>query len=254
METKYIESLKKIGLTKPEAKAYLTLIELKESQTGSLCKKSGISSSNIYPILEALIKKGFVSYRLQNNIKVYMPSNPEIINDIFKEKQKDLIEEGKDIKNLIESLKGKQRDKESFSKYRYFEGMSGIRAMWIGLTEELKTFPKEEEILVYTGVKKAYEGMLGLFEGFHKIRVKKGIKYRIIYPLEESEVAKRRKKQIAEVRFAKLDNEAEWGVMGKYFFIQYITRKVPRGFLIEDEIFAFTFKQVFNQIWKTAKS
>jgi len=51
----------------------------------------------------------------------------------------------------------------------------------------------------------------------------------------------------------KLDNEAEWGVMGNKFFIQYITQKVPRAFLIEDEIFAQSFKQVFNQLWKQAK-
>jgi len=164
MEEKYLESLKKVGLTKPEAKAYLGLIELKESQTGALCEKSKIPSSNIYSILDSLIKKGFVSYRMQNNIKVFMPSNPEIIKDIFKEKQKNLLEEGKEIENLIEGLKFKQGEKEAFSRYKYFEGMSGIRAMWIGLTEELYNFPKEEIILMYTGIKKAYEAMLGLYE------------------------------------------------------------------------------------------
>jgi len=253
MEEKYLESLKKVGLTKPEAKAYLGLIELKESQTGALCEKSKIPSSNIYSILDSLIKKGFVSYRMQNNIKVFMPSNPEIIKDIFKEKQKNLLEEGKEIENLIEGLKFKQGEKEAFSRYKYFEGMSGIRAMWIGLTEELYNFPKEEIILMYTGIKKAYEAMLGLYEEFHKVRVKRGIKYMIIYPLEETEVAKKRKRQLAEVKFIKLENEAEWGVMGNKFFVQYITQKIPRGFLIEDEIFAKTFRQVFNQIWKIAK-
>jgi HTH-type transcriptional regulator, sugar sensing transcriptional regulator len=253
MEEKHLESLKKVGLTKPEAKVYLSLIELKESQTGALCENSKIPSSNIYSILDSLIKKGFVNYRIQNNIKIFMPSNPEIIKDIFKEKQKNLIEEGKEIENLIETLKFKQSEKEAFSKYKYFEGMSGIRAMWIGLTEELNELSKEETILMYAGVKKAYESMLGLYEAFHNVRVKKGIKYKIIYSLEETEVAKRRKRQLAEVKFIKLENEAEWGVMGNKFFVQYITQKVPRGFLIEDEIFAETFKQVFNQIWKQAK-
>ena len=108
-------------------------------------------------------------------------------------------------------------------------------------------------VRMYTGIKKAYEAMLGLYEEFHKVRVKRGIKYMIIYPLEETEVAKKRKRQLAEVKFIKLENEAEWGVMGNKFFVQYITQKIPRGFLIEDEIFAKTFRQVFNQIWKIAK-
>ena len=253
MEEKYLKSLEKVGLTNVEAKVYLTLIELKESQTGTLCDKSNIPSSRIYFILESLTKKGFVSYRMQNNIKVFMPSSPEIIKDLFKEKQKTIMEEGKEIENLIESLNSQQGEKEAFSRYKYFEGMPGIRALWLGLTEELKSMPKDKPILMYTGIKKAYESMLGLYEEFHKARMKSGIIYKIIYPLEETEVAKKRKKQLAEVRFMKLENEAEWGVIGNKFFIQYITKKVPRAFLIEDEVFAQSFRLVFNQIWKTAK-
>ncbi len=253
MEEKYIEGLEKIGLTKPEAKVYLALIELKESRTGVLCEKSRIPSSNIYAILDSLTKKGFVTYRMQNNIKIFMPSNPEILKSLFKEKQEKIIEEGKEIENLIKSLKVIKGAEEAFSKYKYFEGISGIRAMWIGLMDELNQLPKNEIILMYTGVKKAYQTMLGLYEEFHKIRVKNGIKYKIIYPLEETEVAQRRKKQLAEVRFLKLENEAEWGVIGNKYFVQYITQKVPRGFLIEDEVFANTFRQVFEQVWDRAK-
>lgn len=253
MEEKHLESLEKIGLTKPEAKTYLALIELKESQTGELCEKSKVPSSNIYPILNSLITKGFASYRVQNNIKVFMPSSPEIIKDLFEKKQKNIVEEGKELEHLIESLKSKQGSKEAYSKYRYFEGISSIRAVWLELTEELKTFPKEETIIIYTGVKGAFESMLGVYEEFHKIRLKNKIKYKVIYPFEEEKLGEKRKKQLAEVRFMDLKNEAEWGVMGNKVFIQYITQKVPRGFLIEDEVFAFTFKQVFNQLWKQAK-
>tara|TARA_Y100000310_G_scaffold200877_1_gene200952 strand:+ start:8351 stop:9115 length:765 start_codon:yes stop_codon:yes gene_type:complete len=253
MDNKYINSLEKIGLTKPEARVYLALIELKESQIGSICKKSKIASSNIYPIFDSLIKNGFATYRIQNNVKVFMPSNPEIIKNRFIEKQKEIAEQGIEIENLVNSLKDIHAEKESLSKYKYFEGISGVHSIWVGLKEELKNLPKNETILMYTGIKKAYESMLGLYEDFHKVRVKNGIKYKIIYPVEESEVAKKRKKQLAEVRFAKLENEAEWGIIGNKFFIQYITKKVPRGFLIEDEVFASTFRQVFNQVWKLAK-
>lgn len=250
MFTKYIESLKKIGLTKSEAEVYLSLIELKESRTGALCKRSKVPSSKIYVILNSLIEKGFVSYRVQNNVKVFIPSSPEMIKKIFKEKQKSLLKEEREMDNLIKNLKLKQVGAEPFSKYRYFEGISGIRAMWVGLTEELPKFSKKEPILMYAGIRKSYESMLGLYEEFHKVRLKNKIKYKIIYPIEENIVAEKRKKQLAKVKFAKLENEAEWGVLEDKFFIQYITKKIPRGFLIEDEVFANTFRQVFNQIWK----
>ena len=41
--------------------------------------------------------------------------------------------------------------------------------------------------------------------------------------------------------------------MKSYFFLQYTTGKVPRGFLIKDEKFAKTFEQVFDNLWEIAK-
>ena len=62
--------LAKIGLTTQESRVYLALLELQEAQTGQLCKFTKIASSNIYKILDALMKKGLASYRVQNNIKI----------------------------------------------------------------------------------------------------------------------------------------------------------------------------------------
>ena len=84
------EILSKIGLTNQEARTYLALLKLQEAQTGALCKDVNIASSNIYKILDSLMKKGLVSYRVQNNIKIFMPAHPETLNELFLEKQKRL--------------------------------------------------------------------------------------------------------------------------------------------------------------------
>jgi len=250
-----IEPLLKIGLTIPEARVYLALIELKESKTGTLCEKSHVPSSKIYSIMESLIKKGFASYRIQNNIKIFIASSPDILKDIFEEKEKKLDEDKNNILNLIDILKEKQNIENPYSLYRYFEGIPGIRALWLELTEDLRKIPKGEEVLIYTGKREAYEGLLGLYEEFHKVRAKRGIKYRIIYPLQEknSKLSKRRRKQLAEVRFMELKNEAEFSIVGKKLIIQYITQKTPRSFMIEDPVFVDTFIQIFNQLWSSAK-
>ena len=250
---KSIEALIKIGLTIPEARVYLALSELKESKTGQLCEKSEVASSKIYGVLDALIEKGFVSYRMQNNTKIFIASSPSILKNLFEDKEKKLKEEKNEILSLVEELMAKQQEKSPYSRYKYYEGIAGIRSLWIELTEDLEKMQKGEEVLVYTGVKEAYELMLGLYEEFHKIRVKRGVKYRIIYPMGELGLAKKRKKQLSEVRFMNLNNEAEWAIVGDKLVIQYITQKIPRGFLIEDKIFKETFKQVFDQLWKQAK-
>jgi hypothetical protein len=42
-------------------------------------------------------------------------------------------------------------------------------------------------------------------------------------------------------------------VVKDLFYIQYITGKTPRGFLIKDSTFAKTFEQVFDQLWEKAQ-
>ena len=252
MEEKYVQGLEKIGLTKPEAKTYLALIELKEAQTGSLCERSHVPSSKIYIVLENLIKKGFASYRLKNNTKVFIPSSPDLLKHLFEEKEKNLKIEKNEILALVEELKTKKQEELPYSRYKYYEGLTGIRSIWIELTDDLKLLPKNEEVLVYSG-RKSFESMLGMYEEFHRVRVKHAIRYRIILDLENRELGMRRKKQNAEVRFMHLENEAEFSIVGNKLIIQYATQKVPRAFVIEDKIFIQLFKQLFYQIWHLAK-
>lgn len=256
MNKENFDPLLKIGLSITEARVYLSLVELGESKTGPLCDKSKVHSSKIYSVLESLIQKGFVSYRIQNNVKIFIASSPNILKNLFEEKEKKLNEEKKDMLNLINTLKNTQNKPLSYSLYRYYEGISGIRSLWLELTEELNNISKGEEILIYTGKREAYEGLLGLYEEFHKLRVKKGIKYKVVYPFEEknTKLSRRRKRQLAEVRFTNLTNEAEFSIVGDKLIIQYITQRTPRAFMIQDKIFVQTFIQIFYKLWQSSKS
>jgi HTH-type transcriptional regulator, sugar sensing transcriptional regulator len=253
MEQRFEEILAKIGLTSQEARTYLALLKLKECQTGTLCKETGIASSNIYKILDSLLQKGLVSYKLKNNIKVFMPSNPEALNELFLEREKKLDEERKEVKELISNLKIPKQEQEPYSNYKYFEGISGIKALWLEMASSLSTLEKGEVTRVYTGKKEIYEKLAGFYDEFHKIRLKLGGGYKIIFPFEDRATGERRKKQHSEVKYMDLNNEAEWGVLGDKFFIQTLTGKTLSAFLITDKKMADTFKQTFEQLWKLAK-
>jgi len=56
------QDLQGIGLTDGETKAYLAMLELGSSTVGPIAKKSGISYSKIYEVLQRLIDKGIVSF------------------------------------------------------------------------------------------------------------------------------------------------------------------------------------------------
>lgn len=249
-ESKVEQILLKIGLTLQESRVYICLLELQEAQTGNLCKFVNIASSNIYNILDSLIRKGLVSYRVQNNIKIFMPASPDVLNELFLEKQKKIDEERKEIAEVITNLKRREVAEPAISNYKYYEGFVGIKSMWYEIRKIMsnKTITK-----IHTARKGSYERLVGFYTEYHKERVKKNIKIRMIFPREEVELAKKRKNKHTEIRFMKLKNEAEWGVMGDKIFIQYITTKQPRAFLIKDEVFAKTFEQVFDKLWEKAE-
>jgi len=252
MNKEFQEILAKIGLTAQESRVYLALLTLQEAKTGILCKETKIASSNIYNILDALIKKGLVNYKVQNNIKIFMPSDPEALNELFKEKQLRLEEERKQIQELVNKLKIKKIEEEPQSNYKYYESISGIKSMWHEIISFLPNLDKSKIIKVYAGEKEAYEKLLGFYKEYQKARKKLKIRQKLILPHGETKIRKFREFSDVEIRYGNLKNKAEWGVIGDVFFIQYITTKIPRGFLIKDPIFAETMEQVFNQVWEKA--
>jgi len=53
------ELLTEIGLTERESKVYCALLELGQTTTGPLSKKSQVPNSKIYAVLESLEKQKF---------------------------------------------------------------------------------------------------------------------------------------------------------------------------------------------------
>ena len=101
--------------------------------------------------------------------------------------------------------------------------------------------------------KESYDLLIGFYDEHHKLRLKKKVKELLIFPKEDVALAKKRRNKLTEIKFMNLENDAEWGIVGDLVYIQYITGKVPRGFLIKDKVFARTYEQVFDQIWSVAR-
>lgn len=249
------ENLMSIGFTKNQAKTYLALLELGEAKTGKLCSKLGIASSHIYRILDSLIKKGVVSVKILNNAKVFLPNDPHTLNDLYKQKQQELEAQKESIGRTIEELSRIPKDNETFSDYKYFEGVSGIRAMWLEIDELLE---EDSEACIYISTAESWEQFNAFYLDHHRTRVKKNVKLKMIIPkgLTEKykEFAKQRKDiGLIEIRFVEGENQSEFGIYGDLLMLQDTSKatKNPRGFLINDAIFSNTFKDVFQKLWES---
>lgn len=245
------ELLVSAGFTRSEAKAYLGLVELGASKTGKLCEKVGIPSSHIYRILGSLIQKGVITYKLMNNEKVYEPNPPESLKVLYLTKEEALAREKREIEKVIATLQKLPKQKEAISDYKYFEGIGGIKAMWLEIN---KLLVPNTQVEICISTIESWERLNVFYLEHHKARAAKHIKERMILPLDAKKFAKQREKiGFITTRFMDLRNQAEFGVYQDMAMIQYTGATNPRGFLIKDRVFAQTFKNIFDVLWGQAK-
>jgi predicted transcriptional regulator len=98
-----VSKLKNLDLSEKEAMVFLDLNEFPESKTGSICSRTTIPSSHIYKILETLISRGLVSYKIVNNVKHYFASDPEFLSEVFEQKVQRLRNEKKEVLEVIQN-------------------------------------------------------------------------------------------------------------------------------------------------------
>jgi sugar-specific transcriptional regulator TrmB len=245
--TKKLES---VGLTKREAQIYLMLLEVPGAKAGEICAKTGIKNSHIYDILEKLLEKGLINYKIENNIKIFRAANPEALYAKFHEKEEQLEKEKTELKEFITSLKQIPLKENKLNDFKYFEGISGIRSM---LTELIDNTPANSE-LVIAPAKIAYEKMNPfLLEYFHPQRIRKKIKQCLLVPKSMKQHGKEREKiKFLTIKYTDLELESEFATLNDYFYLLSESEK-PYGLLIKDKNFANAMTKVFDQLWSQGK-
>jgi len=99
-EEEIIKMLQKLGLTKYESLAYITLLKLGTSKATDLTKESGIPHTRIYDVLSSLHRKGFVDI-MHGTPRMYKPVNPELVFEKLKE---EIINDIRVIKDALLEL------------------------------------------------------------------------------------------------------------------------------------------------------
>ncbi len=184
------ELLEKIGLSKAEIKAYVALLELGVTTTGALTKKSGIPSSNIYPVLNELISKGLVSYTITANKKYFRAEDPQRLTEFVAEQKQNLEAQETKLKEVVSELIKKQVKTEAKQETYIYGGIKGIKT---ALEFFLKVIKKNDTFYVIDASRSSNEKLMGYFNDFHKRRAQQKINYKIIYGHESMQFAKERK-------------------------------------------------------------
>jgi len=108
-----------IGLTNAQIKIYLALLELGETTSGPLIKKSELQNSVVYNALNQLIQQGLVTFVSKGKRKYFSATDPKNLIQFIQDK-KDKIEE------LVPQLIAKQTLVKSKQEAQVFKGWKGL--------------------------------------------------------------------------------------------------------------------------------
>lgn len=240
------QKLQNIGLSERESKVYLFLLQYQESKASILCSKLNIKSAHIYTILEKLITKGIVSFKIVNNVKFFYAAEPESLYSLFQKREEQLEREKKELKSFISSLEKIEVKKVRQNDFKYFEGIAGVKSMF---TEFIASWKNNSQVCVSTAPL-AYENWNAyLLEMFHPIRKERNILAKLIVPQRLRKHGEERKKfRPIEIRYSPDENPAEMGVAGDYvYFLSYGDK--PYSLLVKDENLAATQVRLFEIQW-----
>lgn len=243
------EELKKIGLTGGEIRVYLALFDLGLSTKTPIAKKSEISQSKVYEVLDRLKQKGLVAQIIKNNIKHYQAELPSRLQDYVDAKKENLMKQEQAVKEIIPFLQAKQKANEEEYSAVVLESAEGLIT---SLREMLEQAGKGEEYLamgIQTSKGQTYNDVL---LNWHNQRIKRKISSRLIFSDRLGYHKNYTKMPLTKIKFLEKITPSSVGILGNKMVIATFGDKT-NFLLITSKQVTDSFREFFESLWKQAK-
>jgi len=246
-------ALQNIGLTDGEIRVYLAMIKLGPSTTGPITDKSRVSSSKIYHILEKLLQKGIISYVIKEKTRYYQAEDPAKIRDYVNKKEKDLLEQRKEIDKLIPELQLQQQLEKTKSETQIYKGFKGIQT----IADHMYSILKKGDIFYNLGIPSYQEEKYhSYWHEDHRKRVKLGIKCQMLFNVgtPKKTLKNRNSYKDCDARYMPFPVETpSWILIYKNVTVIVLQGEEPLAIEITNEQITHSFKQYFEAFWKLTK-
>lgn len=227
--------LRDAGLTDNENKVYLALLDLGSSLAGRISRKTGLHRRTVYDVTETLIQKGFISYLLENNRRIFTASDPNQVIDSIEEKKTLLMPFIAELRHRFNTSKKKEQT-------NFYRGKNGLKIIF----DNQLNHP---EILVLGATREAYNSIPYYFKWFNERRKQKKVRLRVITSDKSIQP-----KILAETRYLpeKYSSPMVLNIYGNSVAM-ILWGPRPFAIVVEQEEFASSYKKYFELMWKVAK-
>lgn len=231
------EKLMHIGLTKTEAKIYVVLVDIGRGQAGVISRKTGIHRRSIYDALERLIKKGLVSYIRENDVRLYIPTDPKRIQELIDEQKEEVYQ-------LLPTLQAKFEEKQSGQHTHFYRGKQGIKTIFEDQLREGKN------VYVIGASREAKELLKFYIRHYTTKRIKAKVKLHALYSGEKHV----RTVPFSEIRYLpkSFASPVSTNIYGNKVAI-IVWSHEPVAILIHEKEISETYMKYFKMLWKTAR-
>ncbi len=239
--------LEEIGLTNAQIKIYLALLELGETTTGPIIKKSELQNSVVYNALNQLIEQGLTTFIIKGKTKYFSATNPKNLLRFIEDKKER-------IQQLIPKLV--QKKKTSKQEARVYQGWKGV---YNAFNEVLETLPKGSEYIGFAaGLREQYsKESKHFFKEFQKKRDRMRYNIKLIANEET-------KQQVEQFHYYKKFGKPEYRfvkgiapvgiIIFKDNILNIAFEETPIAIITTSKQIAESYRKFFYAMWEIAKS
>ncbi len=238
--------LEDLGLSKGEAKVFLTLIKLGPSKAGAIVSNAEIAYSKIYIILDKLSKKGLVSYILNDKTKVFSAVEPVRIREYIQEKEEKLKKQKLAFESILPDLTNLS-SKQGDNSAEVFIGLRGIRTAYEIL---LKNSHPGDILRYFYPFVSVHPTATKFYESWYFAQAPKQLTERGIAPLKFKST--KHYTDLAgkvNLRFATFPLPGTMDIFENKILL--VTWDLPTGILITSSELSNHYKDYFDEIWNS---
>lgn len=241
-----LDLLQEIGLTKAEAKIYMTLLRHGPLNAGRIVVLSHQHISVTYAAIQRLLEKGYITYIKKGKFNEYFATDPEILIDKIKETVRN-------VEAVLPKWKSYAKMIEENISVEIFEGMKGVTSMY---NQMLRHGKKGEAYRIFTLGKENKEAVATFFKKIGDKRVKLGIKTKAItnknYVYTWDVVKDIEYLKSLNLRLVSFDFP-QGVVIYKNYIIFFSWGKIPKAIQIKDEKLAKEYVKFFDKLYATGE-
>ncbi|MDX1535359.1 MAG: helix-turn-helix domain-containing protein [Candidatus Spechtbacterales bacterium] len=235
--------LEQIGFNDKEAKVYIALLKLGESNVKDISDKSGIARTSVYTPLNSLIDRGAVEFYKKRGRNYYVAAKPEKILSLSK-KSTQLLESNLDEFHKLETPQNRP-------DIKFFEGSESIKLLFHEILDE------KRPIMAITSVEGMNKIANDYFDDFISKRIEQNLPVRLLTNKWEDAVKMKQgdSGSLRETRFIpeKYKFHTANYIFGNKVAMLSLRQEPVMGVLINDEEIADTQKMYFEIMWEVAE-